>query len=74
MITLYVTNPGDKLSESQVVLNVDNATEYVTPDDLQSYTIDLLYVDVETSKIDIPMNKFAKFNHQSIASIDGGEF
>ncbi len=74
LITLYVTNPGDKLSESQVVLNVDNATEYVTPDDLQSYTIDLLYVDVETSKIYIPMNKFAKFNHQSIASIDGGEF
>lgn len=74
LITLYVTNPGDKISESQVILNLDESTEYISPDDLQSYTIDLLYVDVATSKVYIPMNKFAKFNHQSIASIDGGEF
>ena len=74
LITLYVTNPGNELADVPVILNIDESTEYVSPDDLQSYTIDLLYVDVATSKVYIPMNKFAKFNHQSIASIDGGEF
>ena len=74
LITLYVTNPGNELADVPVILNIDESTDYVSPDDLQSYTIDLLYVDVATSKVYIPMNKFAKFNHQSIASIDGGEF
>ena len=74
LITFYVTSAGDKLSESQIILNLDESTEYISPDDLQSYTIELLYIDVATSKIYIPMNKFTKFNHQSIASIDGGEF
>ena len=74
LITLYVTNPGNELADVPVILNIDESTDYVSPDDLQSYTIDLLYVDVATSKVYIPMNKIAKFNHQSIASIDGGEF
>lgn len=74
LITLYVTNPGNELADVPVILNIDESTDYVSPDDLQSYTLDLLYVDVATSKVYIPMNKFAKFNHQSIASIDGGEF
>ena len=74
LITLYVTNPGNELADVPVILNIDESPDYVYPDDLQSYTIDLLYVDVATSKVYIPMNKFAKFNHQSIASIDGGEF
>ena len=74
LITLYVTNPGNELADVPVILNIDESTDYVSPDDLQSYTLDWLYVDVATSKVYIPMNKFAKLNHQSIAAIDGGEF
>ena len=68
MITLYVNSPS---VTSQVL---DNTSTYVLPQDVQTYTLNLLMFDSNTSKIYMPITNFAKFGHQSISSLDGGEF
>ena len=65
MITLYIRDINEDIQSEE-------DSTYILPQDIKNYSIDLLIY--KNSNIYIPMNNFAKFGHQSISSIDGGEF
>lgn len=65
MITLYIRDIDEDIQSEE-------DSTYILPQDIKNYSIDLLIY--KNSNTYIPMNNFAKFGHQSISSIDGGEF
>lgn len=75
LITFYLVPEGKDVTEVRLDIDKNTASNYIYPDNYESYYLQILYVDKTDSdnpKVFLPLNNFAKFEHQSIASIDGG--